>query len=165
MSTSDTTLVARLAQALANTSAIVRLHEGNQHNDINALLADAEKLIDEAKAQGPVNYTDYLDGLPLVQALWWFIENVDDETAFRTDYLFRLRQRVREATPERTLSDGERTFRINAIVEDWLDTIRSEPEAVTSLISDHYAAYSDADLQRSYDDMRGADHDEGLRDE
>jgi hypothetical protein len=34
--------------------------------------------------------------LELVNDLWWFIENVDDETPDRTRRFFALRERVRE---------------------------------------------------------------------
>lgn len=37
----------------------------------------------------------YLETLPLADALWWFIENVDSEHANRTDIFFYLRGRVR----------------------------------------------------------------------
>jgi hypothetical protein len=33
----------------------------------------------------------------LVQDLWWFIENVDEDTPDRTDRFFGLRERVRGA--------------------------------------------------------------------
>lgn len=42
------------------------------------------------------NYSAYLETLPLVDALFWFIENVNDEDPFRSEYFFRLRERVRD---------------------------------------------------------------------
>lgn len=38
----------------------------------------------------------YLCSLELADALWWFIENVNDETPGRTEIYFALRERVRE---------------------------------------------------------------------
>jgi hypothetical protein len=38
---------------------------------------------------------DYLRTLPLVEALWWFIENVDEDYPGRTEIFFALRVRVR----------------------------------------------------------------------
>jgi len=44
-----------------------------------------------------VNQTKaYLDGLPLADALWWFIENVDSENPDRSELFFHLRERVRD---------------------------------------------------------------------
>lgn len=37
----------------------------------------------------------YVQGLPLMEALWWFIENVDLEDDSRTDLYFDLRERMR----------------------------------------------------------------------
>jgi hypothetical protein len=37
----------------------------------------------------------YLESLPLVQALMWFIENVDGEDPARTEVFFYLRSRFR----------------------------------------------------------------------
>lgn len=39
------------------------------------------------------DFVAYTDGLPLVDALWWFIENRPENS---TDLFFRLRERVRE---------------------------------------------------------------------
>jgi hypothetical protein len=36
------------------------------------------------------------DAQQLVNDLWWFIENVDDETPDRTQRFFALRERVRD---------------------------------------------------------------------
>lgn len=38
---------------------------------------------------------DYLDGLPLWQALWWFIENIAEDNTDRSELFFHLRERVR----------------------------------------------------------------------
>ena len=37
----------------------------------------------------------YLDTLPTPHALWWFIENVSDDTEGRTEIFFALRARWR----------------------------------------------------------------------
>jgi hypothetical protein len=39
--------------------------------------------------------TDYLDTLPGVLALWWFMENINDEHPDRQQLFFYLRERVR----------------------------------------------------------------------
>ncbi|WP_044275861.1 hypothetical protein [Burkholderia gladioli] len=45
-------------------------------------------------------YLYYLKGLPLVEALWWFIENCPEDLPGRTELFFALRERVRdEAVP------------------------------------------------------------------
>lgn len=157
------TLPARLAQALATAATIVRTQNGNQHEDINALLADCEALIAEAKAE-PVDYTDYLNGLPLAEALWWFIENVDDETPNRTTYLFRLRERVRNGEVGPAESQLRR-LRIDELVEDWLDTIRNDgADTARTILRLHYERYSDDDLERAFNDAF-PDEEEGLRDD
>lgn len=38
----------------------------------------------------------YLNSLTLVQALWWFIENINDEDAQRTELFLYLRERYRK---------------------------------------------------------------------
>jgi hypothetical protein len=37
----------------------------------------------------------YLSSITLPAALWWFIENVNDEDRYRTEIFFFLRERVR----------------------------------------------------------------------
>jgi hypothetical protein len=39
----------------------------------------------------------YLDTLPLPEALWWFIENANDDATWRTEVFFHLRARIRES--------------------------------------------------------------------
>lgn len=38
--------------------------------------------------------TDMLEAMPIVSALWWFIENTNEEDPNRTDTFFYLRKRV-----------------------------------------------------------------------
>lgn len=40
---------------------------------------------------------EYINTVSLVDALWWFIENVNEDTPGRTALFFRLRERVRES--------------------------------------------------------------------
>lgn len=42
-----------------------------------------------------MNYIAYTDTLPLVEALWWFIENVTEGDPQRTELFFHLRARYR----------------------------------------------------------------------
>jgi hypothetical protein len=44
---------------------------------------------------GTAKTIEYLDTLDLPTALWWFIENVTDETPGRSEIFFHLRERVR----------------------------------------------------------------------
>lgn len=44
----------------------------------------------------PANHKNYLATLPLVAALWWFIENIGEDHADRNDLFFYLRERVRQ---------------------------------------------------------------------
>lgn len=37
----------------------------------------------------------YLQTLPLAEALWWFIENVNEDDSARTELFFYLRERKR----------------------------------------------------------------------
>lgn len=39
--------------------------------------------------------TNYLDKLPGVLALWWFMENINDDHPERQEIFFYLRERVR----------------------------------------------------------------------
>jgi hypothetical protein len=52
-----------------------------------------------AAAQDIESALSYLDSLPLVSALWWFIENAAGEE-WRSEALLHLRERVREETPK-----------------------------------------------------------------
>jgi hypothetical protein len=44
--------------------------------------------------------TDYLNGLPLAAALWWFIENCNEDDPHRSELFFYLRERVRNHDPK-----------------------------------------------------------------
>jgi hypothetical protein len=44
----------------------------------------------------PAKYLAYIDTLPIVDALWWFIENVPADAPYRTEMFFHLRERVRD---------------------------------------------------------------------
>lgn len=44
--------------------------------------------------------TDYLNGRPLVDALWWFIENSNEDDPHRSELFFYLRERVRNLDPK-----------------------------------------------------------------
>lgn len=43
---------------------------------------------------------DYLNGLPLALALWWFIENSNEDDPHRSELFFYLRERVRTHDPK-----------------------------------------------------------------
>lgn len=43
---------------------------------------------------------DYLNGLPLVRALWWFMENVNEDSPHRSEIFFYLRERYRTYDPK-----------------------------------------------------------------
>lgn len=40
-------------------------------------------------------WRSYTDEMPLLDALWWYIENVDGDEPWSTDLFFRLRERAR----------------------------------------------------------------------
>lgn len=66
---------------------------------LRALAKEAEKGLPPA----PMTYKqmeDYLNGRPLVDALWWFIENVDSEDEHSSQLFFYLRERVRNLDPK-----------------------------------------------------------------
>lgn len=51
----------------------------------------------------PVTFDEtkgHLDGLPLVTALWWFIENSNEDDPHRNELFFYLRERVRNLNPK-----------------------------------------------------------------
>jgi hypothetical protein len=51
----------------------------------------------------PMTYeqiTDYLNGRPLVSALWWYIENVNEDHPHRNQLFFYLRERVFDLDPK-----------------------------------------------------------------
>jgi hypothetical protein len=61
---------------------------------VDVLIAWAEPKPDARKEQAE-RYVAYLNTLPLVSALWWFIENVTPDSSYRTEVFFHLRERVR----------------------------------------------------------------------
>lgn len=48
----------------------------------------------------------YLKTQPLTAALFWFIENVNDETPNRNDMFFHLRERVRDESQDAVIIQG-----------------------------------------------------------
>lgn len=44
------------------------------------------------------SHIEYLASLPLPDALWWFIENVNADTPLRTEMFFALRERMRKGS-------------------------------------------------------------------
>jgi len=40
-------------------------------------------------------YRTYVDGLPIVEALWWFIENINSDDSRHNDWFFYMRRRYR----------------------------------------------------------------------
>lgn len=49
------------------------------------------------KLQQAMGDAHHLNKLPLMEAMWWFIENVDEHHPLRNSLFFDLRHRVREA--------------------------------------------------------------------
>lgn len=46
---------------------------------------------------GPVDEDiQQLEGMDLIDALWWFIENVDNDNPNRSEMFFHLRERMRD---------------------------------------------------------------------
>lgn len=68
---------------------VLMLLEGHQ---LVALVTKIQQLTADRESQVVV---DILNSLPLDQALWWFIENVSEDSAARPGAYFRLRERVR----------------------------------------------------------------------
>lgn len=63
------------------------------------------------------SYADYVKGLPLQEALWWFIENGHDELQGRSEIFFALRERVRAEGQQAEQSANE-ARRIAGLVRD-----------------------------------------------
>lgn len=64
--------------------------------EIAALIAAVAALVHEDGGESP-DHSAYLACLPLVDALWWFIENVSQEDPHRNTYFFALRERMRSS--------------------------------------------------------------------
>ena len=45
-----------------------------------------------------VDYSKYLKTQPLNEVLWWFIENVSEDTPRKIEYFFILRERIQKET-------------------------------------------------------------------
>ena len=58
---------------------------------------EAEAIVEQRNGQASDHapYAEHLKSVPLNDALWWFIENVNEEDPHRNDYFFALRERVR----------------------------------------------------------------------
>lgn len=46
-------------------------------------------------------YRDYVASLPLLEALWWFIENISEDHPERAVIFFDLRERYRNELQEK----------------------------------------------------------------
>ena len=102
MSTPDQTLTNELAVALRNLIAApaASVPRSRKTRGAEKQAADVLARYDQMTR----DYSDYLANLPLVRALWWFIENVGDGTPHRTEYFFALRGRFAES---KLLNDAE----------------------------------------------------------
>ena len=48
------------------------------------------------------------------------------------------------------------TAMVQALVEDWIDSIRQEgAEVVEGILADHYASMTDSQIRKAYDDAFG----------
>lgn len=72
------------------------LETGDNEDDV---IQQAGRLIDEFE-QANHNHTAYVNSLPIVEALWWFIDNCAEDDLHRQDYFHVLRERVRQHTTE-----------------------------------------------------------------
>lgn len=57
-------------------------------------------MLNSVKAVEQTSYLDYVNALPLQEALWWFIENGHEDLPGRSEIFFSLRERVRAAQSE-----------------------------------------------------------------
>ena len=80
------------------------------------------------------DYREYVKSLSLVEALWWFIENVNDVAPHQTDMFFDLRERYRgESQPTPTLISSVKSLisDIEAMQyqhQDWFGPFRETAE-------------------------------------
>jgi len=82
------------------------------------------------------SYLDYVKGLPLQEALWWFIENGHDDLAERSKIFFALRERVREEQSSR-LPEATDTLRIAGLVLEGGDE-----SVLDSVVHDECSAFA-----------------------
>ncbi len=83
-------------------------------NDGNSFDCEMELQLPEATAANE-SYVEYIKGLPLNHALWWFIENISDDHPERAVIFFALRERIRaEGLSPRTL------ITVSGGVADWV---------------------------------------------
>lgn len=54
-------------------------------------------MLNSVKAVEQTSYLDYVNALPLQEALWWFIENGNEDLPGRSEIFFSLRERMRAA--------------------------------------------------------------------
>lgn len=78
--------------ALARALSGVLAGTPNAHVAARRALDEYQEKVDAAQDD-----VEYVAGLPLVRALWWFIENIEAEHSRRNEIFFALRERVREA--------------------------------------------------------------------
>lgn len=62
----------------------------------------------------------YLDRLPGVLAVWWFIENVNDEHPHRQEIFFYLRERVRRYHYQPDRKDQHESYKVELGYDDLL---------------------------------------------
>jgi hypothetical protein len=79
---------------------------------IDELTVSLAALKKQEAQQNLQSTVDYLDLLPGVLALWWFMENVNDEHPHRSELFFYCRERVRryETSLQQALHDDRQRF-------------------------------------------------------
>lgn len=90
--------IARLGEA---ETYVLKLHsehgETNWVNITQPQLAEVKRILNQAQVQSTM---DHLNGLPLTDALWWFIENVNEDDPHHSEVFFYLRERYRAPDPK-----------------------------------------------------------------
>lgn len=69
---------------------------------------------------------DYLDSLPGVLALFWFMENVNDDHPHRSELFFYCRERVRRYSATPGHSDHENAYKREMVADKKLFKLWSE---------------------------------------
>lgn len=82
-------------------------------------------------------YLDYINGLPLQEALWWFIENAQDDLCGRSEIFFALRERVRNEATKVSTEAGSEARRIASLVLEAAD-----PSVLNGMVRDRCSAFA-----------------------
>lgn len=99
------------------------------------------------------DYREYVKSLSLVEALWWFIENVNDDTPHRTEIFFSLRERCREKFQHTKGQPSELIAKVKSLVSD-IEAMQFQNEDWFGAFSEYEESAGDDTMSVEWPNLR-----------